>query len=66
MYCIVLSSKYIFAPICILVYRQHGHLENSAKLVGVQPLHVLKDIDLRIDQGEYVSIMSSGSGKSAC
>ena len=32
---------------------------------GVQPLHVLKDIDLTINQGEYVSIMgASGSGKS--
>ena len=32
---------------------------------GVQPLHVLKDIDLSISQGEYVSIMgASGSGKS--
>ena len=24
---------------------------------GVQPLHVLKDIDLSISQGEYVAIM---------
>mgnify|MGYP000920321185 CR=1 FL=1 len=32
---------------------------------GVQPLHVLKDIDLSISQGEYVAIMgASGSGKS--
>lgn len=32
---------------------------------GAVPLHVLKDIDLRIDRGELVSIMgASGSGKS--
>lgn len=32
---------------------------------GAQPLHVLKGINLTIDQGEFVSIMgSSGSGKS--
>ena len=32
---------------------------------GAQPLHVLKGIDLNIDEGELVSIMgASGSGKS--
>ena len=32
---------------------------------GAQPLHVLKGIDLHIDEGEFVSIMgASGSGKS--
>lgn len=32
---------------------------------GAQPLHVLKDIDLSIQEGEFVSIMgASGSGKS--
>lgn len=32
---------------------------------GVQPLHVLKGIDLNIEKGEFVSIMgASGSGKS--
>ena len=32
---------------------------------GAQPLHVLKGIDLDIDEGEFVSIMgASGSGKS--
>ncbi len=32
---------------------------------GVQPLHVLKGINLNIEEGEYVSIMGhSGSGKS--
>ncbi|MCK9300554.1 MAG: ABC transporter ATP-binding protein [Bacteroidales bacterium] len=42
------------------------HLEKLNKTYpGVQPLHVLKDIDLSIEQGEYVSIMgASGSGKS--
>ncbi|MFA6590453.1 MAG: ATP-binding cassette domain-containing protein, partial [Bacteroidales bacterium] len=42
------------------------HLEKLNKTYpGVQPLHVLKDIDLSIDEGEYVSIMgASGSGKS--
>ena len=43
-----------------------SHLEKLNKTnPGVQPLHVLKDIDLSINQGEYVSIMgASGSGKS--
>jgi len=32
---------------------------------GAQPLHVLKGVDLHIDEGEFVSIMGpSGSGKS--
>ncbi|MBQ4168356.1 MAG: ABC transporter ATP-binding protein, partial [Bacteroidales bacterium] len=32
---------------------------------GAQPLHVLKGIDLQIEEGEFVSIMgASGSGKS--
>ena len=32
---------------------------------GAQPLHVLKGVDLHIDEGELVSIMGpSGSGKS--
>ncbi|MBP5484218.1 MAG: ATP-binding cassette domain-containing protein, partial [Bacteroidales bacterium] len=32
---------------------------------GAQPLHVLKGINLSIEQGEFVSIMgASGSGKS--
>ena len=40
------------------------NLHKSYK-VGNNPLHVLKGIDLTIDQGEMVSIMgSSGSGKS--
>jgi putative ABC transport system ATP-binding protein len=34
-------------------------------LVGGRPLPVLQDLDLQVEQGEYVSIMgSSGSGKS--
>ena len=42
------------------------HLENVNKThKGAQPLHVLKGIDLDIDEGEFVSIMgASGSGKS--
>ncbi len=38
---------------------------NKYYQVGGKPLHVLKDLDLTIETGEYVSIMgSSGSGKS--
>jgi putative ABC transport system ATP-binding protein len=42
------------------------HLENINKTYqGAQPLHVLKGIDLDIQEGEFVSIMgASGSGKS--
>ena len=42
------------------------HLENVNKTYyGAQPLHVLKGIDLDIQEGEFVSIMgASGSGKS--
>jgi putative ABC transport system ATP-binding protein len=42
------------------------HLENVNKTYfGAQPLHVLKGINLDIEEGEFVSIMgSSGSGKS--
>ena len=42
------------------------HLENVNKTYqGAQPLHVLKGINLDIDEGEFVSIMgASGSGKS--
>ncbi len=42
------------------------HLENVNKTYyGAQPLHVLKGINLDIEQGEFVSIMgASGSGKS--
>ncbi len=42
------------------------HLRDINKTYyGAQPLHVLKGIDLDIEQGEFVSIMgSSGSGKS--
>ena len=41
-------------------------LENINKTYfGAQPLHVLKGIDLHIEEGEMVSIMgASGSGKS--
>ena len=42
-------------------------LENLHKSYGVgkQKLHVLKGLDITIDEGEFVSIMgSSGSGKS--
>jgi putative ABC transport system ATP-binding protein len=38
---------------------------NKSYGIGEHALHVLKDVDLRIDHGELVSIMgSSGSGKS--
>ena len=38
---------------------------HKSYLVGQQPLHVLKGIDMHIREGEFVSIMgSSGSGKS--
>ena len=43
------------------------HLEkiNKSYVVGGRPLHVLRDIDLRVASGELVSVMgSSGSGKS--
>ena len=42
------------------------HLDNVNKTYyGAQPLHVLKGINLDIDEGEFVSIMgASGSGKS--
>ena len=42
------------------------HLNDINKTYqGAQPLHVLKGIDLHVEQGEFVSIMgSSGSGKS--
>jgi putative ABC transport system ATP-binding protein len=42
------------------------HFENIHKTYpGAQPLHVLKGLDLHIEQGDYVSIMgASGSGKS--
>ena len=41
-----------------------NHLHKSYRMGG-NPLHVLKGIDLAIQQGEFVSIMgSSGSGKS--
>ena len=42
------------------------HLEDINKTYqGAQPLHVLKGINLDIDEGEFVSIMgASGSGKS--
>ena len=42
------------------------HLENVNKTYyGAQPLHVLKGIDLDIQEGAFVSIMgASGSGKS--
>ena len=54
--------------IVILWTNQHNmiHLENVNKTYqGAQPLHVLKGINLDIEEGEFVSIMgSSGSGKS--
>ena len=38
---------------------------NKYYKVGGRPLHVLKDLDLTIEEGELVAIMgSSGSGKS--
>lgn len=38
---------------------------NKTYVTGANRLHVLKDIDLHIEKGEFVSIMgSSGSGKS--
>ncbi len=38
---------------------------NKTYIVGEQPLQVLKDINLSIDAGDYISIMGpSGSGKS--
>jgi putative ABC transport system ATP-binding protein len=38
---------------------------NKSYWIGKNSLHVLKDVDLSIDTGEFVSIMgSSGSGKS--
>lgn len=38
---------------------------NKAYLVGEKPLHVLNNINLSIESGEYISIMGpSGSGKS--
>jgi putative ABC transport system ATP-binding protein len=38
---------------------------HKSYVTGSSPLHVLKGIDLKIEQGEFVSIMgSSGSGKS--
>lgn len=41
------------------------HRVNKFYRTGNTPLHVLKDVDLTIEQGEMVSIMgSSGSGKS--
>jgi putative ABC transport system ATP-binding protein len=41
------------------------HRVNKSYGLGERALHVLKDVELRIDEGEFVSIMgSSGSGKS--
>lgn len=38
---------------------------HKSYMVGQQPLHVLKGIDMHVKEGEFVSIMgSSGSGKS--
>jgi len=41
------------------------HRVNKSYGTGERALHVLKDVELRVDEGEFVSIMgSSGSGKS--
>lgn len=38
---------------------------NKSYRIGERSLHVLKDLDMSVDEGEFVSIMgSSGSGKS--
>jgi len=38
---------------------------NKTYIVGGQPLHALQDINLQINQGDYISLMGpSGSGKS--
>ncbi|MFT4621821.1 MAG: putative ABC transport system ATP-binding protein [Myxococcota bacterium] len=38
---------------------------NKSYRIGKRSLHVLKDLDVQVDEGEFVSIMgSSGSGKS--
>lgn len=38
---------------------------NKSYRIGERSLHVLKDLDVQVDEGEFVSIMgSSGSGKS--